>query len=293
VGMMSPRAHKQLAWNEKVSNCSYLIPKDLLVSPGYTGPENLSILNSLGGTVSTQCQPAFDSVDYKSFRDMNYLKTPEDGLYPDCAIMTAALFGDYVEDLDNFPTLRDFISEHGKYIAVQHISKGVGAKETKMIATALDDVAANMKLPVVFFAAGTAPFHDSFDNYDSIAAQMKEPVYVMREENVWFTVSTVANAEVVISTSLHIRIMAFVFQKKRATWCNSGKHANFLNLWDNADNSTKCVDKYTSPRKALDAIEPTDLALLQEYEQKYLVNFDRWSKFLLTREAPTNAAAVR
>ena len=81
---------------------------------------------------------------------------------------------------------------------------------------------------------------------------MTEPNFVYESERVFNVVATIAGSEAVLGTSLHVRIMAFIFHKPRVTWCTGKKHSHFINKWDAPDFRT-C------------GTVPTTLALLKKY----------------------------
>lgn len=279
VRMLPTKKQRQEAVAEKVCECAYLFPKKDLVGSNYVGPTNMAIVNSLGGSPATACKVAGDTADYHSYRDA----TDPELLFPDSAVMTRALYGTYIENITNFPNLEEIIRKEPQgYVAVQFMESLVRrpSDESKVVLT-LDDVARDSNLPIVFFAAGTVPRHDSFDLYKRIAGKLNATTYILdKEPNVWGVVATVAHAKAVISTSLHVRIMAFQFQKPRVTVCTKGKkHHRFIQVWEQMSDQDACQSVETVAA-ALQKSQPVGDERLNEVVERYLVNFDNWSNLL-------------
>jgi len=275
-----------------------LIPKSLLLPTNETIPnhesgaasstKNYAVMNSLGGNTNKVCEVAEDTADYKVYRD----KKPA---FPDSAVMTKELFHDDIVDaakevlkeLFQYDSSDDMNVPRRKYIAVQHkIKDMVNPSE---LAAVLDEISQNSGAIIVFFAAGTVPGHDSFDVYRSIASHMKEPSIVYETKNTWKVIGLISQAEAVLSTSLHVRIMSFIHFKPRITWAiESGmKHPKFISMWDASDaplvvnsyNETWSVlKKYLGPNPEITQDETKHA--YEETVQKYLESFDVWSNML-------------
>merc|ERR1712127_871555 len=72
---------------------------------------------------------------------------------------------------------------------------------------------------------------------------MTQRSMVYKAEHVWKVVALISKAEAVLSSSLHVRIMAFIYHKPRFTWCPGGrKHSKFIKLWE-APGSQPCAPK--------------------------------------------------
>ena len=119
---------------------------------------------------------------------------------------------------------------------------------------------------------------------------MKEPSIVYEAENVWSVVALVSQAEAVLSSSLHVRIMAFIYFKPRVTWCTESKHELFIENWD-ADDSARCVKYLLQTWKVLSRYyglhpeisqDQTELVYTKTVK-KYLDSFDKWSSLLRPR----------
>lgn len=67
--------------------------------------------------------------------------------------------------------------------------------------------------------------------YKQISKKIKEPSIVYEVENMWKSVALISQAEAVLSTSLHVRIIAFLCMRPRLTWCgHEPKHPQFIAL---------------------------------------------------------------
>lgn len=306
VRMLHSRTLQESAREDKVYDCAYLLPKEELIPPNYMGPSNLAVVNAMGRvTAIPSCQRAIDSADYRSFRNPPIHENANEKLVPDSAVMTRTLFGSHVENLDNFPDIQEIVLAHGDYIAVQHKERGL-ADDLDALAAVLDSIATeNNHSAIVFFAAGTVKWHDSFNVYHRLADKLQARTFVLDQApNVWKVVATVAHAKVVLSTSLHVRIMAFQFQKPRVTWCEDNeKHSHFIQSWeqldDDHDNNTTICVSWNQTAAALRRSLPMDAARVQTVTEAYLASFDEWSHMLLhghrtnvTRRMENNESAT-
>lgn len=273
------------AKKEKIYSCAYMVPKALLVPESQKrNPTNFAVVNSAGGLHPAEsCKRAIDTSDYVAYRDHG-------PLYPDSAVMTKELYGKEINDAAKVVISELFSKDlngtaRKKYIAVQH--RAANDFSRSQLAKSLDEVSEQANATIVFFAAGTAPGHDSFRVYEEIASMMKAPSIVYKAENVWKVVGLIAQADSVLSTSLHVRIMAFIFFKPRVTWCKESKHRQFINLWD-AEDSPQCVSELSSTWSLLRNYYGPDASITQEKTKvlygkivnKYLESFGKWSDML-------------
>ena len=173
-------------------------------------------------------------------------------------------------------------------------SRAANQGDPAKLAAALDEVALQRNATVVFFAAGTVRGHDSFAFYEKIRDSMSRPAIVYKAEHLWKVVGLVSMADVVLSTSLHVRIMAFLHGKPRVTWCEAGgKHERFIRLWD-ITGSARCVSvrrfdqtwaalhkHYLGGNDADPGVSRTEtLALAEKHVEKYLESFAAYSELL-------------
>lgn len=276
-----------MALSEKIYDCAYLIPKSYLVQEFESNnPSNLAVVNSIGGVSNAlpSCRKAIDQADFKAYRD-------SDPSYPDSAVMIKDLYPNEIHnaaqlvrnELQHLGSTKDFKSSM-KYIAVQHKARQM---KIESLAIELDNISKKSNATIVFFAAGTAPGHDSFAIYKEVQAAMKEPSIVYETENVWNVLGLISQAEAILSTSLHVRIMAFLFLKPRVTWCSEEKHRHFIELWD-AEDAPQCLEDisktwlhlqdYYGPTPKISQ-KKTEIAY-QNTTKKYLESFDKWSDML-------------
>ena len=280
VSMMFNETYKKLAKQEKIYDCGYLVPKHYLV-PEYEveHPSNFAIINSMGGRISPACAEAANTADFGSFRDPTFPS------YPDSAVMTKELYAEEIDIMADQVMNEIFPStSERKYIAVQHRRTTTNLEK---LAASLDILSEETNATIVFFAAGIIPNHDSFDMYSKVATLMTHPSIVYEGTNVWKVVALISRSQVLISTSLHCRIIAFIFFRPRFTWCRGGKHENFISKWDSKD-AAGCMTSGTDIWPVLSDYYGPDPKITQEktkekYERvvnKYLMGFDSWSTIL-------------
>jgi hypothetical protein len=276
--MMPTPELKQQAEREKVQDCGYLFAKRLLQNSDMPHRQNIAVINSLGGTgVHKHCEEAVQTADYKAYRD-------HDPLFPDSAIMTRELFSKQIAQASK-EVHAELGTNQEKLIAVQHRANKNGVR---FLAPALDAVARGLNATIVFFAAGTAPWHDSFAIYDALAHAMTEHAIVYKAENMWKVIGLVSLADVIISTSLHVRIMAFIHLKPRITFCdNNSKQSRFIEQWE-TQSSAPCVEDKNTTWTVLEkhylnnpARNQNDTAkLYKQHVQKYMESFHAYSGLL-------------
>ena len=244
VGMMQTPELRTQAQREKSYDCAYLFPKQLLLPEhlNFSKSLNFAVGNSLGGSGRRgipACWEAIKTADHAVYRDGN-------PLYPDSAVMMKELFADKINKVGKDVVHDLFHTRTGnvrKFVAVQYNGRKQAHTNSTLqmnLASGLDEVARGLNATIVFFAAGTCPGHDSFATYESVASFMNEEAIVYKAENMWKVVGLISRAEAVLSTSLHVRIMAFIHFKPRLTWCDGSKHADFISKWD-TNTSTPCV----------------------------------------------------
>lgn len=190
-----------MARAEKIYDCGYLVPKSYIVLDSEKdNPSNFAIINSMGGHLIPECTEAVLTADFGSYRDPD--KFPS---YPDSAVMIKELYGkeiDMMADqvMNEIYSGTTTQSNGKKYIAVQRNTRGLNITA---VSKSLDVVSKESGATIVFFAAATTIFHDSFEQYEKIAALMKQPSIVYKAENAWKVVALISRSEALISTSLH------------------------------------------------------------------------------------------
>ena len=278
-----------------ISDCAYLFPKELLLPPNEAairdGTNPVSVVNSAGVSDSVmhpECKKVLDTADYVAFRDLPPGKTNARFTRaisrPDSAVMTDVLFRDLIVeygDKGEVATVRH-LAENG-YLAIQ-FKQSVG--NPNQIALVLDAIHHHTKLTTVFFQVGSAPGHDSLKTLQNVAAQMTTPTYIFATEHVWSVVALIRYSSAVISTSLHVRIMAFVHARPRVTVCNpnTGKHTAFIQIWESED-ATPCSTKFDSSlwkflEKSLATSPNATFTAQKRAVDSYMEGFEQWSRML-------------
>ena len=137
-----------------------------------------------------------------------------------------------------------------------------------------------------FLCSGDRSNHDSFDSYKQVASYMTEPNFVYESERVFNVVATIAGSEAVLGTSLHVRVMSFIYNKPRVTWCTWTKHSDFINTWDAPDMRT-CGTVQTSLAllsKYMGSTPDVTQEQTREYSEvvvkKYVESFAIWANLL-------------
>ena len=287
VNMLPGARMQSEARSEKIHDCPYLIPKHLLLPPIKKNDvfqiQNYAVINSMGGTPCNECKQSIETADYVAFRD-------KDPLFPDSAVMMKELYPDKISIAAEEVLQELFpggVNTRQKIIAVQHRNI-VSAASQQELALALDEVSRAGNATIVFFVAGTAPRHDSFSCYQQIKQMMREPSIVYEVENMWKSIGLITQAEAVISTSLHVRVIAFLYSRPRLTWCgHEPKHPQFISLWD-TDDSPRCLTRKNETWSVLEryyGVAPniTQAATAIAYEEtvkKYVESFDLWSSLV-------------
>eukprot|EP00536_Pseudo-nitzschia_multiseries_P000698 jgi/Psemu1/1579/gm1.1579_g len=265
VGLLETVELRERAMAEKISECPYLFPKQLLMTvvnrsmatnirPHPRGQHltlprpklNYAVSDSLEHPSTKRdtakaprisCRQALSSADHLRFRD-------KDPLAPDCSFLTRELYGEEIEKI--FETkVRGELHDRGvvlnpdtepNYIAVQHgrMQKNPDPSYIEDLAEGLDEVSENTgNAIVVFFSAGS---RDSVAKWSrQVAEKMKRPSVFYPTEHALEVVALLSKAKAVIGTSLHVRIISLVYQKPRATWHGSTRHERFLELWEAPD----------------------------------------------------------
>ena len=201
---------------ENTSKIAYIVKKSMFRNPGSF------ITNTIGG-YSKQADEILEDFDFISTRD--YPGTKMKTFAPDSVITIKKIFENKVlaHKQTNFSR---------KYIAVQFRSRG---KQTAEIVHELLELVNTTNYGVVFFRAGSV--HDTLDSYEMIQKKLadvgfKNNIHVFRGLDIWDITSIIANSELVIGTSLHVRIIAFAFAIPRVTFSAGSKHKSMINSWD-------------------------------------------------------------
>lgn len=237
INMFNPdKNDPNIAKLKKLSKPAYILGKTDFLKP------NKFILNSAGGFSMQACEK-FKNYDYISLRDHDSFKKVienklENSIHcVDSAILTKRFFENTIAERDNSEHIRDIHKSVGSsYIAVQ-IKEGFYNNNKNSIIKCLHDIISENNLPLVFFAAGTAPAHDNFNVYHEFSEYLpKNMFHICESENCWDVCNIISNARFVLGTSLHVRILSMQYFRPRATLLKGGKHLGFIMHWDNIKN---------------------------------------------------------
>ena len=211
----------------------YLAPKTLFARP-------LAVIaNAIGGSVSADLSKRLQTYDYVSFRNpvgKSLLQKLRDGaIIPDTVVMLKRIFGKEIDAEVASPAVQEIMSSTGgRYMAVQCKTRAITEDTAVQLAEALSVVSApQFNLSIVFFRAGAAPKHDSMKALRKVGERIKgTPVHYFDELNIWRICALISRASMVVSSSLHVRIVSFSFSRPRATIFTAFKHNAFINSWD-------------------------------------------------------------
>ena len=201
---------------ENTSKIAYIVKKSMFRNPGSF------VTNTIGG-YTKEADEILEDFDFVSTRD--YPGTTIKTFAPDSVITIKKIFENKV--LDHKPN-----NFSRKYIAVQFRRR---EKQIAEIVHELLELVSTTNYGVVFFRAGSV--HDTLDSYEIIQEKLAEvgvrnDIHVFRGLNIWDITSIIANSELVIGTSLHVRIIAFAFAIPRVTFSARPKHESMINYWD-------------------------------------------------------------
>lgn len=272
VEHLETAALRQKASNDRVWDCPYLFPKELLAPETRinttkvhdTGrvhtlvrqKKNYAIVDSLetqnqkdraDKAAPMACRRVVTMADHLGYRSSKPFA-------PDSTVMTKELFGAEIEALFEAEVKRDllgfpaFAAANGdgtpplRYIAVQHenAKHEFDPAYAETLAEALDEASVNLgNIPVVFFPAGRVgrPIgdHVAFGLSREVSEKMQQPSVLYEVEHALRVAALIQGAEAVLSTNLHVLILSFVYQKPRVSWDGGRNHELFLDVWEAQD----------------------------------------------------------
>jgi hypothetical protein len=250
VHMFQPQSshyHEMKRLNEykKRYNLAYLLPKTIFKNPGRF------VTNCIGGT-SAEMFNILKDYDFLSTRDLisynNYNNSGLDRVKfaPDSAVVIRKMFNSKIQNRKkNNITLNRFLTQVDfNYIAVQ-VSESIINKNRNSLKKELRCIIEHTNIPIIFFCAGTAPFHDSMQLYrDAFGDTLpKDMIYYFDSYNIWDVCALISSAKYVIGTSMHVRILASVYERRRMTIIGEDKkHGEFIQHWDDKKNMRKRVN---------------------------------------------------
>ncbi len=229
----------------------YVPAKSQLASPGRL------IYNAVGGVDLPTCEAALRNevldalkgADFLSVRDRVTRQALaaegiEAALAPDCGALIAELFGEPIRQagLRGEPAAVRAAFPQG-YVAVQFSADCEDDATLGTLARELDAAAKATGFGVVFFRAGTAPWHDALEPYRRIARGMQSRVRVFESARVQDICALIAASRVFAGTSLHARIVATAFALPRVSFLppqlairgKPSKQQAYVSTWETPD----------------------------------------------------------
>jgi hypothetical protein len=250
----------------KVLPLAYLLPKSWFKNPG------VFIANAIGGT-SEGAQKILTDYDYVGFRDGSSVMDSSHRHVPDCVSMVKELFGDTIQDRDNAESIREMREALGDYVAVQ-VSAKILEEDGSRISGQIRKIRERTGLPIVFFCAGIAPVHDSLKAYVGGLPGMG---WYFNNYDIWNLCNVIANAKLVIGTSLHVRLIASVYSVPRITFGDAPKVKSFVDEWDVLSSHVE-IDGLSvlASRFWDDGLRPVPNH--KSLGRRYMAGFNEWSK---------------
>jgi len=170
------------------------------------------------------------------------------------------------------------------YVAIQ-INTSILDAHGREIEEALSEFINRTSLPLVFFCAGIAPQHDSAEQYRARFMNGLEQgkIYFFDSYNIWDICHVISNATLIVGTSLHVRIIASLYERKRLTLCGDHKQNSYIDEWDFSKEKTQPERLYDDAVRILSA--PHDetgdrentLALERLYLEMNFLNMGLWA----------------
>ena len=283
LNMLDPQNKNYLEIKQIQNTCrspAYILSKNYFNNPG------VFVGNSIGG-FSHPGAVRLNTYEYVSCRDLLTQKNTtlfnQDVQHaPDCAVMTKKFLGDTIANHSDFlDFLRAIDVRPGEFIGIQLCEHCCHLKAEELV-TAFKRMHSEFKLPLIFFAAGTAIGHDSFQIYKDIITKHL-PVnsfHIFDHENVWSVCSLISNSYATIGTSLHVRIISMLYCKPRITLIPDKKHIRFIREWDNLKNTS--IDINFLGDHLYDIINnhdfTEDIKRVELLEKYYLLKFRKWGR---------------
>ena len=213
----------------------YLLPKRLFKYPG------AFITNAVGGRLTGSDAKALEEFDFASSRNV----VTGMRLVPDSVVLLRQLLDHRVVERIHAPAqqaVHHAMQKRG-YWAVQ-VNEATGSQHdlVPQLAAQLCAAAAQRDVGFVLFRAGTAPFHDSLDRLHQLKRAMRRggcpeqlPIKVHEDNHIFGICALIAEAELLVATSLHCRIVALNYHVPRVAFASPpylDKHTFFGYLWD-------------------------------------------------------------
>lgn len=211
------KQEQQLIQNRLKSEFPYILNKNMFNNPGKF------IMNSVGSSIPVEID--HNNFDYISTRD-SHVANNNIYLAPDCVVMLRRLYKHKIYTSGT-------TVPYNQYISLQVSESNLTKKTTHDLCEQLKLLYKKYELPVVLYMIGTAPGHDSYHMYKhTILKNIKIPYYVCKDKNIWSICNLIANSNISISTSLHARIISYLYNIPRVTLKPAKKQTSFIKQWD-------------------------------------------------------------
>ena len=229
----------------------YAPAKSMVARPGrliYNAVGGVELATS-GAGLRREVMAALRSADLVTVRDrVTQAALAADGitaaLAPDCGALVAELFGNRIRQrgLHGEPAAVRAAFPQG-YLAVQFSTDCEDDATLATLARELDAATQATGCGIVFFRAGTAPWHDAQEPYHRTAGHMQSRVHLFESADIWDICALIAGSRSYAGTSLHGRIVATAFALPRvsflapdvATGGKPCKQDAFVATWEMAE----------------------------------------------------------
>jgi len=209
-------------WKKFESNSplAYIVNQSFFANPGSF------VANSIGflphSNVANEIVKGFDYVSTRNYPGTEFKK-----FAPDSVITIRENFENKI--LAHRPDISNYVAVQFRYSNSSEMITAIAEQLVKLIKVT--------NLTVVFFRAGAALGHDSIIEYGYVKDKMalhgvENRTDIFTGLNIWDITSLIANAELVIGTSLHVRVIAFAYSVPRVTFNAGGKHLAMIKYWD-------------------------------------------------------------
>lgn len=222
----------QAAQFSNSTRSAYLVHKQLFRHP------RTFVVNAVGGWPWPDDMPALAGADYVGTRN------PLQGVHhlPDPVVLLHKVLAKDVLAATKSDTLQAIrrATKGRPYWAVQLSDDFAASNSTDALADQLCSASRREKsLAIVLFRAGAV--HDSLPALENVQASMRRtcapdlPIEVFEELNIFRICAVISEAALLVSTSLHARIVALNYHVPRVTFSarpEVSKHAFFVHHWD-------------------------------------------------------------
>ena len=224
------QAEGRAEWAQRILGTArrvpYAPPKSMFARPGrliYNAVGGVELATSEAG-LRAEVVAALRGADLVSVRDrVTQATLAADGiaaaLVPDCGALVAELFGNRIRErgLQGEPAAVRAALPQG-YLAVQFSADCGDDATLSTLARELDAAAQAARCGIVFFRAGTAPWHDALEPYRRAAGHMRSRVHLFESPHIWDICALIAGSRGYAGTSLHGRIVAAAFALPRLSF---------------------------------------------------------------------------